>query len=374
MSSWKSSSTVDSSKHSASKRIDIGVGGMTCAACVRRVERAIAKQPGVISASVNLATGKASVSYLPTDIDEAQIRASITQAGYEPQALDRQSADHAKESVEGLRRDLAFSLTLTVPLALLVMLPMMIPALMTGMEKLLPHAVWRWLEFILATPVLLYAGRRFLMSGWSEIQHLNPGMNSLVMIGAGAAWTYSTLVLIAPGIFPPGTDNLYFEAAAVIVTLILLGRYLEARARGRTSQAITRLLRLQSTTARVIDGASETEVALAAVRVGNQLIVRPGERIPVDGVIVDGMSYIDESMITGEPVPVAKKTGDEVIAGTVNGQGVLRFQATRVGEATVLARIVRMVEEAQGSKPPIQEIADRIAGVFVPVVMLIALL
>lgn len=378
MSSWKSSSTAEGSAAPAPTRVDIGVGGMTCAACVRRVERAIAKQPGVVSASVNLATGKASVSYLPADVGEEQIRTAIAQAGYQPQAPEHRhhesGHEHGEESAEGLWRDLVISVALTVPLVLLVMTPMAIPALMERMEMLLPHTAWRWLEFALATPVLFYAGRRFLTSGWSEIRHINPGMNSLVMIGASAAWLYSMLVLLAPGIFPAGTDNLYFEAAAVIVTLILLGRYLEARARGRTSQAITRLLRLQGTTARVLRGATETVAPLTAVIVGDHLIVRPGERIPVDGVVLEGTSYVDESMITGEPVPVEKQPGEELVGGTVNGNGALRFEAVRVGEATVLARIVRMVEEAQGSKPPIQEIADRIAGVFVPVVMLIAVL
>lgn len=380
MSSWKSSSTAEPIAAAAggAVRLDVGVGGMTCAACVRRVERAIAREPGVVSASVNLATGKASVEYLPDAIDAGRIRAAIAQAGYQP-LMPKPAGVQAHgmsgvEETQALARDLALAAALTAPLVLLVMAPMFIPGLMHLMHDLLPAGAWRWLEFALATPVLFLAGRRFLVHGWSELRHLNPGMNALVMIGSAAAWLYSTLALVAPGIFPEGTGNLYFEAAGVIVTLILLGRYLEARARGRTSEAIQRLLQLQGRNARVLRDGVELDVPVESVAVGERITVRPGERIPVDGTVLEGTSYVDESMITGEPVPVAKQAGAELIGGTVNGNGALRFQATRVGAGTVLAQIIRMVEEAQASKPPIQQIADRIAGVFVPAVMLLAAL
>lgn len=371
MNSWTSSSTAEP----ATRRADVGVRGMTCAACVRRVERALTRKPGVLSAEVNLATGRASVAYEPGTIDEAQIRAAIADAGYEPVDIPARSSSttHDHEATGALGRDLVLAIALTTPLVLVAMGPMLVPGLGDAMTALLPKAVWRWLEFALATPVLFVAGRRFFVHGWTEIRHLNPGMNALVMIGASAAWMYSALALAAPGIFPPGTANLYFEAAGVIVTLILLGRWLEARARGRTSEAIGRLVRLQGRTARVVRDGVEREVAVDDVIPGDTIVVRPGERIPVDGRITEGTSYVDESMITGEPVPVAKGSGTEVIGGTINRTGAFRFEATRVGAGTVLAQIIRLVEEAQADKPAIQQIADRIAGVFVPVVLSIAL-
>lgn len=370
MSSWKSSNTAEAD----TARADIGVGGMTCAACVRRVERALTRQEGVVSASVNLATGKAHVEYHPDKIAPEALSVAIAGAGYQPLPMDEERGDssEAGDGHEELGRDLILAAALAIPLVALVMIPMMIPALMHFMHGLLPTAAWRWMEFALATPIVFFAGRRFLHHGWSELRHWNPGMNALVMIGSLAAWGYSSLVLLTPDLFPAGTDNLYFEAAGVIVTLILLGRYLEARARGRTSQAIKRLLQLQSRNARVLRNGEETEMPIESVIAGDRILVRPGERIPVDGIVVQGNSYVDESMITGEPVPVAKEAGMEVIGGTINGTGALHFQATRVGAGTVLAQIIRMVEEAQASKPPIQQIADRIAGVFVPIVILIA--
>lgn len=370
MSSWKSSNTAEQ----ATARVDIDVGGMTCAACVRRVERALTRQPGVVSASVNLATNRASITYTPGEISETEMRSAITEAGYEPIARTEAEPATDRSTVQSLRRDLGLAVALTAPLVVLAMAPMAVPALMDAMHQAAPPIFWRMAEFILATPVLFIAGRRFLVHGWSELRHLNPGMNALVMIGASAAWLYSTLVLALPGIFPEGTRNLYFEAAAVIVTLILLGRHLEARARGRASAAIQRLLGLQSRTARVIRDGREQDIAIDEVRIGDELIVRPGERIPVDGEVIRGTSYVDESMITGEPLPVAKREGAEVIGGTVNDTGVLHCRATRVGAGTTLAQIIRMVEEAQAAKPAIQQIADRIAGIFVPTVLALALL
>jgi Cu+-exporting ATPase len=231
---------------------------------------------------------------------------------------------------------------------------------------------WVTIELLLASPVMFLAGWRFYRAGWDELRHFNPGMNTLVMLGANAAYFYSLLALAAPAIFPEGTANAYFEAAGVIVTLILLGRYLEAVAKGRTSAAIKKLMRLRPKTARLIRDGKEIEIPIDAVIAGDIVAVGPGERIAVDGRLIDGASYVDESMITGEPVPARKEAGDEVVGGTVNKTGAFSFAATRVGADTVLAQIIRMVEEAQGSKPPIQRMADRIALVFVPVVMAIA--
>jgi P-type Cu+ transporter len=361
-----------------SRSTDLRIGGMTCAACVRRVERAISRVPGVVHASVNLATEKATVEYLPETVDLARIQGAIREAGYEAMAgesggEDRERRGRARD-LQSLQRDLALAIGLTLPLVLVAMGPMMIPGLASAMHAVMPAAAWRWLELILVSPVLFLAGRRFFRQGWGELRHLNPGMNSLVMIGTSSAWIYSTLALTAPDIFLEGTANLYFEAAGVIVTLILLGRWLEARARGRTSEAIRRLIQLQSKTARVVRDGQETELPVDAVRPGDEIVVRPGERVPVDGIVVNGESYVDESMITGEPVPAAKRPDSEVIGGTINQTGAFRFRATRVGAETLLARVIRMVEEAQAAKPPIQEIADRIAGVFVPLVLLVAAL
>ncbi len=362
----------------AAEKVEITVGGMSCAACVGRVERVARKVPGVLDASVNLATGKGSFSFLPGVTDVSAISAAIAKAGFEPGEVPKEgkapaddgSATQAAE-IAVLRRSVLFAALFTLPLVVVAM-GRHIPGVDAAYLSLLPENAWGWIEFLLATPVQVYAGRRFYRTGWTEISHLNPGMNSLVMLGSSAAYFYSVLALLVPGIFPAGTARLYFEAAGVIVTLILVGRYLEAVAKGRTSAAIRTLMKLQAKTARVRRDGAEIEVPVDEVAPGDVVLVRPGERVPVDGKVVEGGSFVDESMITGEPVPVEKGSGDEVVGGTVNGTGAFTFEATRVGGDTVLAQIIRMVEEAQGSKPPIQRIADRIAGIFVPVVMSVA--
>ncbi len=352
----------------------IGVAGMSCAACVGRVERAIAALPGVLGASVNLATQAATVDYLPDTVSPERIAQTIREAGYEPAQQDRgqgQTADatQARQARElaSLRRDLLFAAAFALPLFLLSMGPMLLPG--HAMHGLASGTVGGWAQLLLATPVLFWAGRRFLTSGWMELRHLAPGMNSLVMLGSTAAYGYSLVALVAPGLFPAGTANLYFEASAVIVTLILLGRYLEALAKGRTSQAIRGLLRLQPKTARVVRAEAETEIPVEAVVPGDLIALRPGERVPVDGTLTEGESRVDESMISGEAMPVRKGPGDPVVGGTLNQTGAFRYRATRVGADTVLAQIVRLVEDAQAGKPPIQRVADRIAAVFVPLVM-----
>ena len=354
----------------------IGVAGMTCASCVARVERAIKALPGVTSATVNLSTESAAVEFLPHTVSRARIAQAIREAGYEPaeqgqapdEARDRQARDLA-----ALRRDLLVAAAFTLPLLLLSMGPMLLPAFGNLLRGLAPETLWRWAELALATPVLLWSGRRFLRRGAAEMRHLNPGMDSLVMLGSWAAYGYSLLALTVPQLFPPGTAHLYFEASAVIVTLILLGRYLEAVAKGRTSESIRRLVGLQPKTARVVRPEGEVEMPADAVVPGDLIAVRPGERISVDGTLTEGRSHVDESMISGEPVPVHKGPGDEVVAGTVNQTGAFRYRATRVGADTVLAQIIRLVEDAQAGKPPIQRVADRIAAVFVPVVIAVAL-
>ncbi len=359
-------------------RADIGVEGMTCASCVRRVERAISKLPGILEANVNLATNKASVSYLPETVSLGDINGAIERAGYTPHVAAGEESEEDPERAArqaefaGLRHSFVAAAVFAVPLFFIAMLRHL-PGIDQGMLVLLPERSWMWIEFALATPVQFYAGRRFYQQGWAEMRHFNPGMSSLVMLGASAAYFYSVLALLAPQIFPEGSATSYFEAAGVIITLILLGRLLEAIAKGRTSEAIKKLMRLQAKTARVLRNGEEVEIPIEAVVVGDLVLVRPGESLPVDGVVTEGSSYIDESMITGEPIPVEKRVGAEVVGSTINKTGAFTLEATRVGADTVLSQIIRMVEEAQSTKPPIQRLADRIAAVFVPVVIAIAI-
>jgi len=357
------------------------IKGMTCASCVGRVEKAIAKVPGVITAEVNLATEKASVSFRPGTLDAADVRLAISKAGYEPGEVIR--ADdvgspgdgHEDKDAElsGMRHKFLVAAVFTVPLFLIAM-GKYVPGIGGLMTSLLTEREWIWIEFALASPVQFYAGRQFYKIGWTEMKHLSPGMNSLVMLGSSAAYFYSVLALLVPSVFPEGTATSYFEAAGVIITLILLGRHLEAVAKGRTSEAIKKLMQLQAKTARVVRNGEEIEIPIEDVVTGDLVLVRPGDRLAVDGIVTEGASYVDESMITGEPVPVEKKPGAEVVGGTVNKSGALTVEATRVGRDTVLSQIIRMVEEAQSSKPEIQKIADRIAGIFVPIVIALALL
>ncbi len=369
------------------KRV-LPVHGMSCAACVRRVERALGKIAGVVSAEANLLKECVHLAYLPDAVDTATLRQAIIAAGYEVPAEDDQAGQGAWDtprdstgktaeddaSSAGLRRDLFLALLFTLPLVLLVMGPMLSPAIANGMAQMLSSDVRHWLEFLLTTPVLFLAGARFFRQGWVELKHLNPGMNSLVMLGAGAAYGYSVAALLAPELFPPGTAHLYFEAAAVIVTLILLGRYLEAGARKRTSEAIRKLAGLQSKTACLLRDGTPREVPVESVRPGDLLLVRPGACVPVDGEVIEGASHVDESMINGEPLPRAKTAGSELVGGTINKHGSLVMRATRTGDDTLLSQIIRLVAEAQAGKPAIQRLADRIAAVFVPVVMALAVI
>jgi P-type Cu+ transporter len=359
-----------------SEQLTFRVEGMTCASCVARVERALNKAPGVEASTVNLSTEKASVTFDPARIDPAALFHAVEDAGYTPREVEGTGAEDeeraAREAeIAGLRKSLVFAAALTVPLVLIAMVRM-VPGVEPVMLSLLAERGWMVVEWVLATPVLFVAGGRFFRQAWAELRHANPGMSTLVALGASAAYLYSVLVLLAPGIFPEGTAGSYFEAAGVIVTLILLGRFLEAIAKGRTSEAIKKLMQLQAKTARVLRDGEEVEIPIDAVVVGDKISVRPGERLAVDGVVVEGHSYVDESMITGEPVPVEKGAGGELVGGTINKTGAFTMRATRVGADTVLSRIIRMVEEAQSAKPPIQKLADRIASVFVPIVIAVA--
>jgi P-type Cu+ transporter len=363
-----------------SETLELSIDGMTCAGCVSRAEKAASGLDGVMTSEINLATHRGHITYTPGIVTARQIAEAISAAGYPASVLEQAESDQrdreqlAREAeTAGLWRSLIMALMFTVPLVIIAM-GRMLPGMETVMTGILLERGWLAIEWVLATPVLFYAGRRFHSSGWTELRHLNPGMNALVMIGAGAAYGYSLLALIAPGIFPAGTAVAYFEAAGVIITLILFGRYLEAMAKGRTSAAIRKLMGLQAPSARVERNGVVIEIAIKDVIVGDRVLVRPGERLAVDGTVVEGSSFIDESMISGEPVPVEKTIGAEVVGGTINGNGALTLEVIHIGADTVLAQIIKMVEDAQAGKPEIQKLADRIAGVFVPVVMGIAVL
>ena len=356
------------------------IAGMSCASCTARVERALHGVSGVIAASVNLAQETATVTWLEGATGVDRIAAVLGDAGYpgkvrNPSDTGDGAAQARKaEEARALGRHTALAAALTAPVFLLEMGSHFIP----GMHDLIAEAVgtttsW-WLQFVLVTLVLVGPGRHFFAKGIPALAKGAPEMNSLVALGTMAAWGYSTFALMAPGLMPEGTQAIYFEAAAVIVTLILLGRWLEARAKGRTGEAIRALVGLQPRSARVLKDGVATEVALESIKTGDVVQVRPGERLPVDGEVLDGGSWVDESMITGEPRPVEKREGARVIGGTVNGTGSLNLSATAVGADTVLSGIVRMVEEAQGAKLPIQGLVDKVVMWFVPTVLAVALI
>ncbi|HUW98375.1 MAG TPA: heavy metal translocating P-type ATPase [Acidiferrobacter sp.] len=358
--------------------IDIGVGGMTCASCAGRVERALQGTPGVVDASVNLATERASVHYLAGTLDLDGIAAVITKTGYEPVPLHKdggESADAPRDAALGrMRWDVLLAAILTIPVLILSMGTVFVPAFAHLLRELAPQAVWSWTEAVLTTIVLFWPGRRFFRPGWIAYRHLSPDMNSLVMTGTGVAWFYSLLVLVVPGVFPETARHLYFDSAAVIVAVILLGKYFEELAKGRTGAAIKNLVGLQAKTVHRLQAGHESEIPIGQLQLGEIVRVRPGERIPVDGLVENGESYVDESMLSGEPMPVVKRAGDRVVGGSVNQYRVLEVKATGIGSQTVLAQIIRLVERAQGSKLPIQGLADRVVRIFTPAVLGLATL
>ncbi len=348
----------------AVKKSIFPVSGMTCAACVARVEQALNKVPGVITANVNLATEKATVEYIDsthiTDLQKA-----VKNAGYELGA-EATRLDDVSTATHREIKVLRNRLLLAAFLGITIMVIMWAPDFM-GKAFLL---------WALATPIQFWAGWRFYRGAWGAIKHRTADMNTLIAVGTSAAYFYSAVAVIAPSLFTINNiaPNLYFDTSAMIITLILFGRFLEARAKGQTSAAIQKLIGLQPKTATVIREGKEHNIPIDDVQVGDFVLVRPGERIPVDGVIREGHSSIDESMISGESIPVDKETGDEVIGATINKTGSFQFEVTKVGKETTLARIIRLVEEAQGSKAPIQRLADIIASYFVPIVIAIAII
>ena len=348
----------------ATKKSIFPVSGMTCASCVARVEKALSSVSGVVSANVNLASEKATVEYTDgTSI--ADLKQAVKDAGYElgseAETLEDVSAASQRE-LRGIRN----RFIVAAILASSIMALMWIPSFAGK-----PYLLWA-----LATPVQFWAGWRFYLGAWGALRHKTADMNMLVAVGTSAAYFYSMIAVLFPGLFAAaGVElGLYFDTSAMIITLILLGRFLETRARGQTSEAIKKLIGLNPKTALVIRDGEETEIPVDDVQVGDLILVRPGERVPVDGIIRQGYSSIDESMITGESIPAEKKAGDEIIGASINKTGSFKFEATRVGKDTTLAQIIRLVDEAQGSKAPIQRLADVIASYFVPIVIGIAII
>ena len=347
----------------ATRKSIFPVGGMTCASCVARVEEALSSVPGVISASVNLASEKATVEYLE-GTGLADMRRAVKDAGYElgPEA---QALEDVTTAAQREARVLRNRFIIAAILAASIM------ALGWG-----PSFVGKsYLLWALATPVQFWAGWRFYRGAWGALKHRTSDMNTLIAVGTSVAYFYSMIAVIFPGLFAAGVlePHLYFDTSAAIIALILLGRFLEARARGQTSEAIKKLIGMQPKTALVIREGEEREIPVEDVQVGDLILVRPGERVPVDGIVRQGYTSVDESMITGESIPVEKKVGDEVIGATINKTGSLEIEASKVGKDTTLAHIVRMVEEAQGSKASIQRLVDVIASYFVPAVIVIAI-
>jgi Cu+-exporting ATPase len=363
-------------------KITLPIGGMTCAACVMHVENGLKSVPGVLNVAVNLATERATVEMVPGAVTIADLKHAVEEVGYEVLDVSGEAAqlvDRERELREEERqrewRDLVIGIIFTAPLFVLAMSRDILHALM--IRDVLPWLFgWKqfdWLLFALATPVQLFVGWSYHRGAFKSLRARAPNMDVLISLGTNAAYWFSVLILVA-GLFGVKIDShVYFESAAVIITLIKLGKYLEAHAKGQTSEAIKNLMKLQAKTARVERDGQEIEIAVEQVRVGDIVSVRPGEKISVDGVIVAGSSSVDESMITGESLPVEKTLGDSVIGATINKMGAFKFEARKVGKETALAQIIRLVEDAQGSKAPIQRLADQIAAVFVPIVVALAL-
>ncbi|MFV5192290.1 heavy metal translocating P-type ATPase [Acinetobacter courvalinii] len=357
--------------------VELSIEGMTCASCVSRVEKALNAVNGVSTANVNLATERATVT--GTASIESLI-AAIDKAGYDAKAIQAATPDQTEQLEKKdqeraeLKRDLIIATVLALPVFILEMGSHLIPGVHQLIEQTIGMQNSWYLQFVLTSLVLFIPGRRFYLKGLPALVRLAPDMNSLVAVGTLAAYLFSLVATFAPKFLPAGTVNVYYEAAAVIVALILLGRFLEAKAKGRTSEAIQRLVSLQAKVAHVSRNHQVIDIPIEQVVTGDLVIVKPGERIPVDGEVIEGQSFVDESMITGEPIPVEKNIGSQVVGGTINQNGTLSFKAVAVGGDTMLAQIIRLVEQAQGSKMPIQAVVDKVTLWFVPAVMIAALL
>jgi Cu+-exporting ATPase len=364
------------------EKVTLPVQGMTCASCVNKVEKALRSLKGVVSVSVNFATERASVEYIPEEVTITNLKRAVRDAGYQVLEVKVGDSTLREEDIvekERLARERELSrLKWKFILGAILLIPILL--LMYGapvFEKWvgLSKEMNFFIQFLLATPVQFWAGRQFYVGFWKATKHKTSDMNTLIAVGTSAAYLYSLIVTFAShSIMVEGLMvDVYFDTSAAIIVLILLGRFLEARAKGRTSEAIKKLIGLQPKTARVIRNGNEADIPVEEVAQGDIVVVRPGEKIPVDGIVREGYSSVDESMVTGESLPVEKKAGDSVIGATMNKTGTFKFEATKVGKDTVLAQIIRLVQEAQGSKPPIARLVDVIASYFVPIVIAIAI-
>jgi len=342
----------------------LNIGGMSCATCAQTIEKALNEAEGVSKASVNLASEKATVEYNPEQISLAELKKIVRDVGYEviegKEGVEDRERQEREKHIRNLKILLAVSLALSVPTLIFTWVKVL---------PILPNNVWL---FLFATPVQLVVGWTFYKGAYKGLRNRKANMDTLIAMGSSAAWVYSTVLTFFPGIFQMG--EVYFDTSALIITFILAGKLLEATAKGRTSEAIRKLMGLQAKTARVIRNGEEMEIPVEDVQVGDIVVVRPGEKIPVDGEVFEGYSAVDEKVITGESIPVEKKVGDEVVGATMNKTGMLKFRTTKVGADTVLAQIIKMVEEALGSKAPIQRLADVAASYFVPAVIVVAVL
>jgi len=365
----KTPATLNSSNNRAT--VILPIGGMSCASCAARIERNLKKLNGVTDAAVNFGTEKASVEYNPSLVDLQTVKKTIIDTGYTVIEVEEKNLldidrEMRKKELRILKNELIESASLSIFIVIGSM-QMFIPHFPS-----IPHSTINSILFILTTFVQFKCGSRFYVGAWAALKHLGTDMNVLVAVGTTTAYLYSAFVTFFPTVFPGAESEVYYDTAAVIITLILLGRYLEQRAKGRTSEAIKKLMGLQAKSAKVIRNGEEIEVPIEALIVGDIVVVRPGEKIPVDGEIIEGSGAIDESMLTGESMPVDKKIGDTIIGATINRDGFIKFKTTRIGKDTVLSQIIKTVEEAQGSKAPIQRLADKVAGIFVPAVIVIA--
>ncbi len=359
----------------------LNIEGMTCASCSNFVEKALSRTPGVQRATVNLASEKATIEYLPGQIDRAGLKAAVEQAGYgvhEPVApaspnvlaSDQELDQRKAEAYLKLKRRFRVAVGLAV-----VIMPLSMLMLWPRMMNLIPTPLLNYVLLVLTLPVLLYSGREFYVSAWNGFRHRTASMDTLIAVGTGAAFLYSLAATVIPhwfmqrGIMP----EVYYDTTATIIALILLGKVLESRAKSKTSAAIKALMGLQAKTARLVRDGQEVDVPIEQVVPGDEVVVRPGEKVATDGVLLSGHSAVDESMLTGESLPVEKKEGDHVFGATLNKTGSFRFRVSKVGAETMLAQIVKLVEEAQGSRAPIQQLADKVSAVFVPVVVMIAI-
>lgn len=360
-----------------SEDVALIVEGLSCASCVRRSEQTLEQMPGVMSASVNLANGTARVHVLTGTTTPSELARALTDIGYPAKPADDSTdtpMDRAAEEEAKALRAALIAGSLTLPVFVMEMGGHLVPAFHHLLYGAVDYRILWAIQYLLTTLVLVWPGQKFFTVGIPALLKGAPEMNSLVALGSFAAWAYSSVVLFLPWLLPEDARAVYFEAAAVIVTLILVGRWLEARAKGRAGTAIQALIGLQPKTARVERDGAISELPLEDIVLGDLVHIRPGEKVAVDGEVVSGHSYVDEAMITGEAKPVNKSTGDNLIGGTINGQGSLVFRATGIGRDTVLARIIDMVEQAQAAKLPVQALADRVVGIFVPAVLAVAVL